>query len=122
MSSRIATVTPDSPSEAGNRPASESVMLARIRIIGSVERSRPIYKSYVRGRIGDCEVPLFVDSGNTFRSCINQRMFDALGLTENDLRPLAERATIGTAKKNSKLTIKGETKEESAREFVRHTR
>ena len=112
MSSRIATVTPDSPSEAGNRSASESAMLARIRIIGSVERSRPIYKSYVRGRIGDCEVPLFVDSGNTFRSCINQRMFDALGLTENDLRPLAERATIGTAKKNSKLTIKGETKEE----------
>ena len=95
-----------------NAHESEFRMLARIRVIGSVEKVRPTYKSYVRGRIGDLEVPLFVDSGNTFRSCINQQMFNSLGLTEGDLQPLPERATIGTAKRDSKLTVKGETKEE----------
>ena len=91
---------------------SEDKKLARIRIVSSVENARPTYRSYLKGRVENCEVPLFIDSGNTFRSCINQQMCDALGLKDSDLQPLPRRTSVGTAKKDSKLTVKGETKEE----------
>ena len=91
---------------------SEDKKLARIKVVSSVENVRPTYRSYLKGRIENCEVPLFIDSGNTFRSCINQKMCDALGLKESDLQPLPRRTSVGTAKKDSKLTVKGETKEE----------
>ena len=48
-----------------------------------------------------------LDSGNTFSSCISDRFFTRLGLTEDDLEPLAL-TTVGSAKEGAALAVRGQ--------------
>ena len=51
-----------------------------------------------------------VDSGNTAFSSCNNDVFEALGFTDDDLEPVSGEWSIGTAKADSRLTIRGRTR------------
>ena len=50
-----------------------------------------------------------LDSGNTFSSCISDRFLRRMGLTTDDLEPLAL-ATVGSAKEGAALAVMGQLK------------
>ena len=64
-------------------------------------------KQYLPCRIDqslECEA--LIDSGNLYRSAISDSLFNALGLTQADLRPV--RRQVGTAKAGAQLQVWGE--------------
>ena len=69
------------------------------------------YRTYCTVRIGSVETLCMLDSGNTAYSACDPRLFKALGLTSDDLRPVRGGSNISTAKKRASLRVLGETKD-----------
>ena len=85
--------------------------LERLAIIGFIEKSKPRYKAYLQARIKNVQFAMMLDSGNTYASCMNGALFQALGLKDCDLKPVEGKPRIGTAKKGATMEVKGETRE-----------
>ena len=83
--------------------------LDRLSVIARVESHKPKYRAYLKARIGDVEFSLMADSGNTYASCMNKTLFDALNLKYSELAPVSGKPLIGTAKKGATMEVKGET-------------
>ena len=84
----------------------------RLCMVSELSQLISNYKTFLPTRIGPIDTVSMVDTGNTFATCINSKMQDALKIKKSDLQPYQGRTSIGTAKKRARMIIAGETKKE----------
>ena len=73
------------------------------------------YKNYAKTKLNGHSVAGYIDSGNTFNNVILIELFQKLGFHLDHLRPVKHR--VGTAHKNSKLSLIGQLKEKILLQF-----
>ena len=73
------------------------------------------YKNYVKAKLNGHSISGYIDSGNTFNNVISIELFQKLGFHLNHLRPVKHR--VGTAHRNSKLSLIGQLKEKIPLKF-----
>ena len=68
------------------------------------------YCKFLPITIRNAATTALIDSGNLWRNAISEDFFRFLGLTKEDLKPIAQEQ-VGTAKKSATLEVLGETRQ-----------